>query len=259
MNYQSIKVAKREDGVAIVKFNRPEVRNALGLEMRQDLIDFFSTAKHDPDIKSIILTGEGKVFSAGGDLSTMKDIDAVSGRERLQYGHELIRSIVNIEKPVIAAINGAAAGAGISIALACDMIVACQSTVFIQSFVKVGLVPDLGAIYFLPRLIGRHRALEFMFLGEKVTAEQAHELGIVNKVVDDHLLMEEAEILATRLAEAPNLAIGLMKKLVNRSVLAELDETLELEGFAQGLLFESDNFKEGVQAFFEKRKPIFNK
>ena len=110
MNYQSIKVAKREDGVAIVKFNRPEVRNALGLEMRQDLIDFFSTAKHDPDIKSIILTGEGKVFSAGGDLSTMKDIDAVSGRERLQYGHELIRSIVNIEKPVIAAINGAAAG-----------------------------------------------------------------------------------------------------------------------------------------------------
>ena len=139
------------------------------------------------------------------------------------------------------------------------MIVACQSTVFIQSFVKVGLVPDLGAIYFLPRLIGRHRALEFMFLGEKVTAEQAHELGIVNKVVDDHLLMEEAEILATRLAEAPNLAIGLMKKLVNRSVLAELDETLELEGFAQGLLFESDNFKEGVQAFFEKRKPIFNK
>jgi 2-(1,2-epoxy-1,2-dihydrophenyl)acetyl-CoA isomerase len=259
MNYQSIKVAKREDGVAIVKFNRPEVRNALGLEMRQDLIDFFSTAKHDPDIKSIILTGEGKVFSAGGDLSTMKDIDAVSGRERLQYGHELIRSIVNIEKPVIAAINGAAAGAGISIALACDMIVACQSTVFIQSFVKVGLVPDLGAIYFLPRLIGRHRALEFMFLGEKVTAEQAHELGIVNKVVDDHLLMEEAEILATRLAEAPNLAIGLMKKLVNRSVLAELNETLELEGFAQGLLFESDNFKEGVQAFFEKRKPIFNK
>jgi 2-(1,2-epoxy-1,2-dihydrophenyl)acetyl-CoA isomerase len=259
MNYQSIKVAKREDGVAIVKFNRPEVRNALGLEMRQDLIDFFSTAKHDPDIKSIILTGEGKVFSAGGDLSTMKDIDAVSGRERLQYGHELIRSIVNIEKLVIAAINGAAAGAGISIALACDMIVACQSTVFIQSFVKVGLVPDLGAIYFLPRLIGRHRALEFMFLGEKVTAEQAHELGIVNKVVDDHLLMEEAEILATRLAEAPNLAIGLMKKLVNRSVLAELDETLELEGFAQGLLFESDNFKEGVQAFFEKRKPIFNK
>jgi 2-(1,2-epoxy-1,2-dihydrophenyl)acetyl-CoA isomerase len=255
--YSSIQVTTK-DGICMVRLNRPEVRNALGLEMREELKEFFTTVRNDDSVRVIVLTGEGKAFSAGGDLSTMNNVTAVSGRKRLQAGHDMIRSILNLEKPVIAAVNGAAAGAGVSLALACDMIIANRSSFFIQSFAKVGLIPDLGLIHFLPRLIGRHRALELMFLGEKITADQAQSLGLINRVVDDEAFNEEVYALAASISDGPDMALGLMKKLVNRSVLAEIDETLELEGFAQGMCFESDNFKEGVQAFFEKRKPIFN-
>lgn len=258
MTYQNIEVTTTPNGICTVKLNRPEVRNALGLEMREELRDFFINVKNNDEVKVIILTGEGKAFSAGGDLSALKEIDAIAGRKRLQSGHEMIQSILNLEKPVIAAINGAAAGAGVSLAVACDIVIASSSTVLIQSFVKVGLIPDLGSIYFLPRLVGRHRAMELMFLGEKITAEQAKEIGIINRVVDDELLLDEAGKIAAQLAEGPDMALGFMKKLVNRSVLADLNESLELEGFAQGMCFESTNFKEGVKAFFEKRKPVFN-
>lgn len=257
MIYENIDVTI-ENGICTVKLNRPEVRNALVLEMRQELKDVFTSVKQNDEVKVVVLTGEGKAFSAGGDLSALKEVDAVSGRKRLQAGHEMIHSIVNLEKPVIAAINGVAAGAGVSLAVACDMIIASRSASFIQSFAKVGLIPDLGAIHFLPKLIGRHRALELMFLGEKVSAEQAHDIGMINRVVEDERLMDEVHALALQLAEGPDMALGFMKKLVNRSVLADLDETLELEGFAQAMCFESKDFKEGVQAFFEKRKPVFN-
>lgn len=257
MIYENIDVTI-ENGICTVKLNRPEVRNALVLEMRQELKDVFTAVKQNDEVKVIILTGEGKAFSAGGDLSALKEVDAVSGRKRLQAGHEMIHSIVNLEKPVIAAINGVAAGAGVSLAVACDIIIASRSAAFIQSFAKVGLIPDLGAIHFLPKLIGRHRALELMFLGGKVSAEQAQNIGMINRVVEDEQLMDEVYRLALQLAEGPDMALGFMKKLVNRSVLADLDETLELEGFAQAMCFESKDFKEGVQAFFEKRKPVFN-
>jgi 2-(1,2-epoxy-1,2-dihydrophenyl)acetyl-CoA isomerase len=256
VTYQTIKFSTT-DGICTVKLNRPEVRNALGLTMREELKDFFIQVKHNDEVKVVVLTGEGKSFSAGGDLSALKEVDAISGRKRLQAGHELIDSILNLEKPVIAAINGAAAGAGVSIALACDMIIAGSNSVFIQSFVKVGLIPDLGSIYFLPRLVGRHRALELMFLGEKVSAQEAKNIGLINRVVEEECLMDEAYKIAQQLAMAPNMALGLMKKLVNRSVMANLNESLELEGFAQAMCFESDHFKEGVKAFFEKREPQF--
>lgn len=255
--YKNIQVTT-EKGICIVTLNRPEIRNALGLKMREELKDFFSTIKQNDEVKVIVLTGEGKAFSAGGDLSALTEVDAVSGRKRLQAGHEMITSILDLEKPVIAAINGVAAGAGVSLALACDMIIAKRSASFIQSFVKVGLIPDLGGIHFLPKLIGRHRALELMFLGEKISAEQAQNIGMINRVVDDELLMDEVRTLAIQLAEGPDMALGFMKKLVNRSVLADINDTLELEGFAQAMCFESNNFKEGVQAFFEKRTPLFN-
>ncbi|WP_172373802.1 enoyl-CoA hydratase/isomerase family protein [Sporosarcina jiandibaonis] len=255
--YENIKV-EIKNKVCVVTLNRPEVRNALGLEMREELISFFRTSKDNDEIKAIVLTGEGQSFSAGGDLSALKTVDAVTGRRRLQMGHELIHSILELEKPVIAAVNGAAAGAGFSLALACDLIVATHSTVFIQSFVKVGLIPDLGSIYFLPRLIGRHRALELMLVGERVSADKAQEMGIINRIVADDLLLKEVYSLASTLAEGPALAMGLMKKLTNRSVLADINETLELEGFAQGMCFESQDFNEGLNAFFEKRKPNFN-
>ncbi|MBM7666981.1 2-(1,2-epoxy-1,2-dihydrophenyl)acetyl-CoA isomerase [Solibacillus kalamii] len=256
---KTIQVTIAENGVCTVKLNRPQVRNALDLPMREELRDFFTEVKNNDDVKVIVLTGEGNTFSAGGDLSASKDVDGANGRKRLQSGHEMVSSIVNLEKPVIAAVNGAAAGAGVSLALACDLIIANHSAVFIQSFSKVGLIPDLGAIYFLPRLIGRHRALEMMFLGDKVSSEQALELGIVNRVVGDESLTNEVYKLAEQLTEGPQMALGLMKKLVNRSVLDDLSHSMELEGFAQAMCFESANFKEGVEAFFEKRKPVFNK
>ncbi|MGX9135133.1 enoyl-CoA hydratase/isomerase family protein [Rummeliibacillus sp. JY-2-4R] len=258
MNYQSIKVTTAQDGVCTVTLNRPEVRNAMGLQLREELKEFFLKVKDKDEVKAIILTGEGNVFSAGGDLSALKHVDAIAGRKRLQAGHELIQAILNLEKPVIAAVNGAAAGAGVSLALACDLIIASRSTVFIQSFAKVGLIPDLGSIYFLPKLVGRHRALELMFLGERVTAEQAQSIGMINRVVDDENLLDEASKIAQTISAGPANALGLMKKLVNRSVCDQLDESLEMEALAQSLCFESVEFKEGVQAFFEKRKPIFN-
>lgn len=227
-------------------------------QMREELRDFFTDVKDQDEVKVIILTGEGNAFSAGGDLSSLKNIDAFSGRKRLQAGHEMIKAILNLEKPVIAAVNGAAAGAGFSLAIACDMIIASRSAVFIQSFVKVGLIPDLGSIYFLPKLVGRHRALELMFLGEKITAEQAMKMGIVNRIVEDEIVIETANDLAKKLAEGPKFALGLMKKFVNRNVCDSFDESLELEGLGQSLCFNSVEFEEGVQAFFEKRKPIFN-
>ena len=257
LSYQNLQIAT-DNGICIVKMNRPEVRNALGLEMREELRDFFIAAKNQTEIKVIILTGEGKAFSAGGDLQALKHVDAISGRKRLQSGHEMINAMLNLEKPIIAAVNGVAAGAGVSLALASDIIIAKSSVQFIQSFIHVGLIPDLGSIYFLPRLIGRHRALELMFLGEKITAERAYAIGLVNQVIEDDQFMDEVGVLARRLANSPDMALGIMKKLVNRSILSDINETLELEGFAQGFLFESQNFEEGVKAFFEKRKPQFN-
>lgn len=257
MDYKTIVVSVSDSGVATVKFNQPEKRNALSLELREELLNFFETAKNNDEIRAILLTGEGKAFSAGGDLSTLKEVEPVAGRKRLQIGHDLIRSMVNLEKPIVAAVNGAAAGAGVSIALASDIVIAGQSSIFIQSFVNVGLIPDLGSIYFLPRLIGRHRAMELMFLGDRVSAQEAKEMGLINRVVEDDKLLEEAGKIAEKLASGPSMALGFMKKLVNRSILNDLDETLEVESFAQGFCFGSEDFKEGVQAFFEKRKPRF--
>jgi 2-(1,2-epoxy-1,2-dihydrophenyl)acetyl-CoA isomerase len=259
MNYQMIQATISENGICTLKLNRPEVRNALVLKMREELKDFFTEIQYKDEVKAIILTGEGKTFSSGGDLSALSEVDAVTGRMRMLASHELIRSILNLEKPVIAAINGAASGAGASLALACDLVIASRSTVIVQSFTKVGLIPDLGCMYFLPKLIGRQRALEFMFLGEKITAEQAQAIGMINRVVDDERLLEEANKLALQLSEGPQMALGFIKKLVNRSVTTDLDESLELEGFAQAMCFESADFKEGVQAFFDKRKPVFNR
>ncbi|MER2089852.1 MAG: enoyl-CoA hydratase [Sporosarcina sp.] len=255
-NYENIDV-KFENKVCVVTLNRPEKRNALGQEMREELRSFFTSIKDNDEIKVILLTGEGKAFSAGGDLSALKTVDAVSGRRRLQAGHDMIHSILDLEKPVIAAVNGVAAGAGVSLALACDVIIAGHSTSFIQSFIKVGLIPDLGSIYFLPRLIGRHRAMELMLTGGKISADQAQQMGVINRIVPDDSLLDEAYSLAATLAEGPAIAMGLTKRVTNKSILTDINETLELEGFAQGMCFETEDFKEGVNAFFEKRKPQF--
>ena len=247
-----------QNGVCTVRLNRPEVRNALGLLTRNELRDFFTKASEDESIRSIILTGSGSAFSAGGDLSQMEGLDPIKGRKRLQSGHAMIQAMIQLEKPIIAAVNGAAAGAGVSVALASDMIVAASSSVFIQSFVHVGLIPDLGSIYFLPRLVGRHKAMELMMTGERISASEAHRLGIVNQVIDDEILLDEAQKLAQKLSDGPSHSIGLTKRLVNRSILSDIEHTLEEESLAQGICFQTDDFQEGRKAFFEKRKPNFH-
>lgn len=256
--YETIETVS-ENGICTVRLNRPERKNALDLQMRTELRNFFLSVREDEQVKIIILTGEGDVFSAGGDLSASQGIRAAAGRKRLQTGHELITAILQLEKPVIAAINGTAAGAGVSLALACDLVYAARNTRFIQSFVKVGLIPDLGAALLLPILIGRHRALELMYSGKSISAEEAFNMGMVNQVTDEADLIEEVHTAARGLIEGPHTAMGYMKKIVNQSVLSEISKTMELESFAQAVCFESKDFKEGAEAFFEKRKPVFNK
>ncbi|PIC64950.1 enoyl-CoA hydratase [Sporosarcina sp. P13] len=246
-----------ERGVCVVTLNKPEIKNAIVQEMRDELLDFFSLVATDDNVKSIILTGKESVFSAGGDLKALQNLNSTQIRNRLKLSQGLIRSILNLEKPVIAVVNGVATGAGFSLAMACDIVYAAKSAVFIQGFIKIGVVPDMGSLYFLPRLIGRHRAMEMMLLGGKVNAEQMEKLGVVNVVHDDDKVLDEALIIARKLAASPRLAMGLTKKLTNSSVLSDIEDTFELEAFAQGMCFESEDFKEGVQSFFEKRKPVF--
>jgi 2-(1,2-epoxy-1,2-dihydrophenyl)acetyl-CoA isomerase len=239
--------------------NSPENRNALSGRLRSELMQVLAQMEQDDGVKAIILTGAGKAFCAGGDISSMGGkADAGLGRKRMLATQELIHAIMNLEKPVIAAVNGPAAGAGFSLALACDLVLAARSAVFIQSFVHIGLVPDLGSVYFLTHLLGHHRAKELMLTGERISAEKGYQLGFVNQVVEDGQLVEQAQATAERLAKGPGVAIGLTKAMVNRTMMSQLSESLQLEAFAQGVCLQSEDLKEGVKAFFEKRPPRFS-
>ncbi|MDF2680481.1 MAG: enoyl-CoA hydratase/carnithine racemase [Brevibacillus sp.] len=258
MAYEQLEV-RVENKVGLIKMCRPDIRNAMIPELRRELHEALAQMEQDQQVNVLVLTGDGKAFCAGGDLGGMnRKMDAVTGRKRLLQSHELIRNILRLEKPVIAAVNGAAAGAGFSVALACDMIFAARSSFFVQSFVNVGLVPDLGAVYFLTSLLGPHRAKELMFTGDRVSAEKALELGVVNRVIDDESLMTEVGAIAEKMAKGPAISMGLTKAMVNRSILGQLHDTFEMEAFAQGLCFETEDFREGVKAFFEKRAPQFS-
>ena len=232
---QSVKV-KKENGICVITLNRPEVRNALLTELREDLKDQIKKLQYDHDVKVIILTGEGSVFSAGGDLKALKNMNAIEGRKRLKAGHDLILSMVNIEKPIIAAVNGPAVGAGFSLALACDFIIASDSAVFSQKFSKRGAVPDLGSAYFISQLVGPYLAKRLMLLAEDIPAKKAYEWQIVSEVVSPEHLMDSAYSLANQLAMGPGIANGFTKSLVNKSVYGNLQEVLELEAFAQASL-----------------------
>lgn len=250
-------VVEKIDRVAVLRMNQPDTRNALSPEVKRDLLAALEEVEEDDHIRAVVLTGEGKAFCAGGNLSTMKDMKLLDGRKRMQGNHRLIFQLLEMEKPVIAAVNGAAAGAGFSLALLCDMIVAEEQSVFVQSFVHVGLIPDLGGLHFLPLLLGPHKAKELMFLGERVTAEEAHRIGIVNRLAPKERLLEEAAQLAAKLAHKAPLSIGFMKKIMNQHLHRDLKTLLELEAQGQELCFQTEDYKEGLQAFFAKRQPEF--
>lgn len=256
MDYQYLLV-DQQDNVLIIRFNVPEKRNALILEMRHELLQVLEKAEEDENVRCIVLTGEGKAFSAGGDLSALKELKPLEGRKRLQSSHPLIMKLLEIEKPIIAAVNGPAAGAGFSLTLLCDLIIASDQAFFVQSFVNVGLIPDFAAMHFLPKLVGLHKAKELMFLGERISAEEAKEIGIVNRVVPADSLMDETMKLAKKLAEKAPISIGMTKKIMNQHLNRDVKVLLELEAQGQEICFQTEDFQEGARAFFEKRQPRF--
>ncbi|WP_139311225.1 enoyl-CoA hydratase/isomerase family protein [Bacillus sp. MRMR6] len=243
--------------VLSLTLNRPESLNAFSPEMILGLKEALVNAQNDPDLQAIVLSGAGRSFSAGGDVKTMGQGGPGDVYEHVGKLNELILTMKDTEKPIIAAVHGFAAGAGFNLALACDLILAAEGSKFVLSFSQVGLVSDGGGSYFLPKLIGPHLAKQFLFSAEPIPAERLYELGVINRVVPLEKLQEETTKLALKLAHGPGKAMGKQKKLVERSFTSTLGEILEQERLTQALMVETEDHKEGVSAFKEKRKPVF--
>lgn len=250
---------KIENQVAYITLNRPDVFNSFNREMALLLQSILDDCEYNNEVRSIVITGNGKAFCAGQDLKEVTSSELNPGFKKILEEHynPIITRIRAINKPIIAAVNGVAAGAGANIALSCDLVVASNKASFIQAFSKIGLIPDSGGTFFLPRLIGFQKATALMMLGDKVTAEEAEELGMIFKVISSESFNEEVEKLAVKLANMPTKALGLIKELLNKSITNTLEQQLELEGKLQIEAALSEDYTEGVNAFMEKRKPIF--
>ena len=260
MPYEHLKVTE-DAGVVTVMLNRPEKLNALVGHMRRDLAEVLEYAGGDRSVRVIIITGAGRGFCAGGDVAYMADLverrDTEEFARLLGSARRVITAIRQMSKPVIASINGVAAGAGFNLALACDLRVAAESATFSQSFVKIGFHPDWGGTYFLPRIVPTNKACEMFFLGETIDAAEALRLGILNSVVPDDQLEEETRKLALRLAAAPPVSVAAAKRAVYLSDAESLERMLQYETESQLLCFESQDAREGLRAFLEKREPRF--
>jgi 2-(1,2-epoxy-1,2-dihydrophenyl)acetyl-CoA isomerase len=258
--YEYIQVVEA-NGVATITLNRPDKLNAFIGHMRRDLAEALEHAGSDRNTRVVIITGAGRAFCAGGDIAftaeLMQQRDAEEFSRILGAGRRVILAIRQMTKPVIAAVNGPASGAGCNLALACDMRIAANTATFSQSFAKVGLHPDWGGTYFLPRLVTPNKACEMFFLGESIDAAEAARLGIVNQVVAPEELESATMELAQRLRAAPPIALAAAKHAVYMSQAAELEEMLRYETEAQLRCFESDDGHEGIHAFLEKREPKF--
>lgn len=246
------------NGVARIILNRPKVFNSFNQSMAFALHTALDDCQVDDSVRCVVLTGEGKAFCAGQDLQEVTDPEGpeLTSIVRDHY-NPIIEKIRGLNKPVIAAVNGVAAGAGANIALCCDVTVASASASFIQAFSKIGLIPDSGGTYFLPRLIGFQRASAFMMLADKVSAEEAAAMGMIYKVFSDDRYAEEVERLAQKLASMPTQGLAYTKKALNHSMTNSLSTQLSLEEQLQTKAGGTDDYKEGVQAFLDKRKPTF--
>ena len=259
--YQTITV-ESENSICTITLNRPDVYNAFNDELTKELAGALKTAERDKDVRVVIITGAGKAFCSGQDLGDLK-AKYVPGHvphlgDDLKYRYNpVIRKISTMSKPVIAAVNGVAAGAGCSLALACDMCIASKDAAFIEVFINVWLIPDSASTYHLPRLVGMAKAMELCMTGKKVTAEEAERIGLINAVSEPEALMENAQKLAGKIASMPARGIALTKRLLRQSFDNTLDQQLEAEMFAQETAGQTEDHFEGVVAFIEKRKPIF--
>lgn len=252
-------VVKKANGVLSLQLNRPESLNAFSPEMILRLTEEIQAAGGDPEIGAVILSGAGRSFSAGGDVKTMGQAGPVETYEHIGKLNELVLAMRSLEKPIVAAVHGFAAGAAFNLALASDIILAAEDSKFVMSFAQVGLISDGGGLYFLPRLIGPYRAKELFFTAEPITAELAHEWGIVNRLYPLADLEQEAMRFAARLANGPSQAFGQLKKITDQSAISGLPDILEQERITQAMMVTTDDHLEGVSAFKEKRKPDFSK
>lgn len=247
-----------EGQIGKIVLNRPEKFNSFNRQMSLSLQEALRECSSNENVRAVHFSAAGKAFSAGQDLSEAMSPDG-PGIEKIVTEHynPIILGIRQLEKPVVCAVNGVAAGAGANIALACDIVVAGKSSAFIQAFSKIGLVPDSGGTFFLPRLIGLQRATALMMLGDKISADEAQQMGMIYKVFDDGELEKESWKIAVILSEMPTRGLGLTKKLLNKSLYNSLEEQLKEEGKLQTLAGATSDFKEGVKAFLEKRKAVF--
>jgi 2-(1,2-epoxy-1,2-dihydrophenyl)acetyl-CoA isomerase len=243
--------------VAYITLNRPEKLNSFNREMALLLQSKLDECKNN-DIRCVYITGAGKAFSAGQDLAEVTDPDG-PGMQRILSEHynPIVTRIRNLAKPVIAAVNGVAAGAGANIALCCDIVVAAKSASFIQAFSKIGLIPDSGGTYFLPRLIGWQKATALMMMGEKITADEAERMGMLYKVFEDADFTQNTGSIASYLSQMPTKGLAFTKTALQHSLTSTLEEQLQQEDKLQQQAAQTTDYKEGVQAFLEKRLPIF--
>jgi len=267
MTYQNI-IFEREGAIATLTLNRPETLNAWNFTMAEESEAALEVVRKDNDIRVLIVTGAGKGFSSGADLSilgggsieTLQFDDGLVG-QRMRGRSSVVTvaiSIYNLPKPVIAAVNGVVAGAGFSIALACDLRIASEKARFSQIFVKRGLIPDSGSTYLLPRLVGMAKACELVFTGGIIDAAEAERVGLVSRVVPPDDLMKVTKELAEKIASGPPIAIQLAKLALRRgSVATSIEDQVDYENLVQHMCFATEDFKEGVQAFLEKREPVF--
>lgn len=252
-----------KDGVAVLTLNRPERLNALGDTLREDLQDAVTRASEDPEVRVMILTGAGRGFCSGGDVKAMNERrESGGGRpvmDKVAPGRDLtVQALRDAPKPVLAAVNGAAAGAGMNVALCCDIRLASTAAKFSQAFVRRGLHPDWGGTYFLPRIVGTAKACELIFTGEVIDAQEALRLGIVSSVHAPEDLMPATFALARRIADGPPIAIRLAKRAIYHNLEADLRQSLEFETYAQNICQETEDAAEGIRAFVEKRSPSFH-
>jgi len=246
------------NGVAVLKFNRPDKFNSFNQALAFAVQDALDKCEQDENIRCIVLTGEGKAFCAGQDLAEATDpngppLQSIVGK----HYNPIIERIRNIEKPVVAAVNGVAAGAGANIALACDIVIATESAKFIQAFSAIGLIPDSGGTFFLPRLVGAQKALALMMTGDRISAEDAEKMNMIYKSVPDVEFEPFVHDFTAKIAQMPTKGLGLTKKAVNASFSNTLSQQLAVEEELQTIAGNSDDFKEGTSAFLEKRKPVF--
>ncbi|MDX1666700.1 MAG: enoyl-CoA hydratase-related protein [Saprospiraceae bacterium] len=249
---------EKSDQVGFITLNRPDKFNSFNREMALELQSVLDQCEEDPEVRAIYITGAGKAFCAGQDISELTAEDGPEIDDILsQHFNPIISRLRTIEKPIVCAVNGVAAGAGANIALACDITLATASASFIQAFSKIGLIPDSGGTFFLPRILGMQKATALMMLGDKVDAPEAEKLGMIYKSVPDSKFEKTAKEIAYQLAGMPTKGLGLTKRALNRSLHNDLEHQLAIEEQLQSAAGQTDDYQEGIQAFLEKRKPNF--